>query len=515
MSSLSGKSRSAAQKEVTARLTQIRMQNRPPLASIGNMPPTPPLPPRRKRATLAVTLKVELAEKDAKITDLQVSLADYRDMYQDLSKTLADLSGRATVLESENATLNERIQALLAQNDTLERSLATTGSDLQKATQRIKRLERERTHDQTAASDKIEALESHVEEEEHVLRDAMTRTFEAEICMRDSQISQLSTKLSEMRSSRDRHFKEKNNGKRHITRLRSALDATRRALKDLRTFKTTKKGIFTSKTRRLCRQLSSTGCKHVSRAIRYCAHAFGIRVTKYPSRTTASRSVAEGGKLGEIQLGHEILNAPNFGESTDGTTIRNVTMESHCATMLVPSYDSDADDSNSATWTHATRFIDVHPALDHTAERQLAGSHEIAERIAKTYSDSPLAQREGKTFGTDDWYTKQAFQNMDHAQDGQKKFKLTAQRRNEAVRRKLANETLSNPDTPAFEVLRAYASVTEDELLKASNNIPLYVQYGLLATISQHSHITELQKLVRHCCAIQSNRNWVKRNWPK
>lgn len=134
-----------------------------------------------------------------------------------------------------------------------------------------------------------------------------------------------------------------------------------------------------------------------------------------------------------VSVGYELRHTPSFGESTDGTTIRNITYKAHHVTMRVPSYAPDVDDNNSSTWTHQTRFVDVHAAIDHTAEQQVSGSHEIAERISDTFSSSPLAERLGETLGVDDWYTKQTFENMDHAKDGQKKN--TGSRRN--ARRRL------------------------------------------------------------------------------
>ncbi|KAF7372118.1 hypothetical protein MVEN_00070600 [Mycena venus] len=144
------------------------------------------------------------------------------------------------------------------------------------------------------------------------------------------------------------------------------------------------------------------------------------------SRRTVARAVNEGGKYGELQLRREIMDAPGFIESSDGTTHRGLTVESRHITLLMPSYDLDVDDSDRSTWTSQTRFIEVAPALDHTAQRQFEGTLKAAGRIADTYSRTPLATQNNRTMDTDDYHRKKMGENKDHAADGKKGFGLSA-----------------------------------------------------------------------------------------
>ncbi|KAJ7120384.1 hypothetical protein C8R44DRAFT_877815 [Mycena epipterygia] len=129
----------------------------------------------------------------------------------------------------------------------------------------------------------------------------------------------------------------------------------------------------------------------------------------------------------EIQLEREIMDAPGFVESTDGTTHRGITVESQHITLLVPLYDPDVDDSDKSTWKHRTRFVEVEPALDHTGKRQFEGTLEAAERSADIYTRSPLAARDKRNMDKSEYWRKKMGEHKDHAAEGEKKeFKLSA-----------------------------------------------------------------------------------------
>lgn len=72
------------------------------------------------------------------------------------------------------------------------------------------------------------------------------------------------------------------------------------------------------------------------------------------------------------------LSFLGFVESSDGTTARGVTVESRHITLHVPSCKPDVDDSDEATWETWMCFVDVAPALDHTAQHQFDGTMEAA-----------------------------------------------------------------------------------------------------------------------------------------
>ncbi|KAF8194405.1 hypothetical protein K438DRAFT_1506859, partial [Mycena galopus ATCC 62051] len=180
-------------------------------------------------------------------------------------------------------------------------------------------------------------------------------------------------------------------------------------------------GQYTAESRELARSLTYAGCSagKVEFAVRACAQAFGIEIRhkRFMDRRTVGHAIDEGGKYGEIQLGREIMHATGFVESSDGTTHRGITVESRHITFPTPSYAPGIGDTDRSTWMHQTRFLEVAPALDHTAQRQFDGTVEAASRIADTYSCSPVAAQDGKTMDTDDYFRKKMGENNDHAAD--------------------------------------------------------------------------------------------------
>ncbi|GBE90032.1 hypothetical protein SCP_1800540 [Sparassis crispa] len=203
-------------------------------------------------------------------------------------------------------------------------------------------------------------------------------------------------------------------------------------------------------------------------AITACGQAFGIKVARGISRRTAGRAKQEAGVYGLMQLGREISNAPAFGESTDGTTHRKITYEARHITLAVPSYAPGVDDSDKSTWTFRTRFAEVAPVLDHTAQRQFKGSQQLAEKISQTYSNSPLATREGQSMETDNWIRKQVMQNMDHAVDRKKKFKLCQDWKEDVTRRDLGRERMDV--LSSAELVTAICSISADDICQVAGD---------------------------------------------
>ncbi|KAL6299849.1 hypothetical protein BKA93DRAFT_741585, partial [Sparassis latifolia] len=159
---------------------------------------------------------------------------------------------------------------------------------------------------------------------------------------------------------------------------------------------------YTPAARLLACQLIKAGCSgdKIKFTMAACGQAFGIKVARGMSQRIAGRAKKEAGMYGLIQLGREIMNAPGI---SDGTTHHKITYESRHITLPVPTYEPGIDDSDKSTWMHRTRFAEVTPALDHTAQRQFKGSQQLSERIASAYTDSPLASRDGQKMEHDDW----------------------------------------------------------------------------------------------------------------
>lgn len=127
------------------------------------------------------------------------------------------------------------------------------------------------------------------------------------------------------------------------------------------------------------------------------------------------------------------MSVLGFVESSDGTTLRGITIESRHISLLVPSYHPEVDDTDQSTWQHQTRFVEVAPALDHTAQRQFDGPMEAANRIADVYSRSPLAVQERRIMDKNEYWRKKLGEGKDHAADGKKEFKISAAHKKDIV----------------------------------------------------------------------------------
>ncbi|KAJ7132017.1 hypothetical protein C8R44DRAFT_612781, partial [Mycena epipterygia] len=177
---------------------------------------------------------------------------------------------------------------------------------------------------------------------------------------------------------------------------------------------------YSAVSRELARNLTFAGCSaaKVEFVVNSCVRAFGIKVRRrFMSHRTVGRAIDEGGKYGEIQLGREIMDAPGFVESSDGTTHRGITVESRHITLLVPSYDPATDDSDKLTWKHQTWFVEVALALDHTGQHQFEGTMEALNRIADTYTRSPLSAQDKRVMHKNDYWRKKIGELKDHAAD--------------------------------------------------------------------------------------------------
>ncbi|KAJ7107021.1 hypothetical protein C8R44DRAFT_805130 [Mycena epipterygia] len=127
-----------------------------------------------------------------------------------------------------------------------------------------------------------------------------------------------------------------------MNRAKTSLKEIQKAYRDLKTWSPTEKGQYTAASRELARDLTYAGCSagKVEFVVQSCARTFGIKIRhrRFMSTRTVGRAIDDGAKYGEIQLGREIMEAPGFVESSDGTTHHGVTIESRHITLLVPSY---------------------------------------------------------------------------------------------------------------------------------------------------------------------------------
>ncbi|KAF7344413.1 hypothetical protein MSAN_01922500 [Mycena sanguinolenta] len=412
---------------------------------------------------LSRSLKVQIQEKDAIISRLEARIC----AIETFSKQNQDLSER-------NQNLSLTNHSLKSLKRKAEESMSREVAKWQK---RIKRLERERTTAKDDNTALILGLEAELEERTVDITGLQVALTSArnDILYRDSTIDHLKSEVKEKQATINAIRKRLYASQKQSKRAQTSLKQVQTNYTRLRTWNPKKNGQYHSVSRKLARDLTRAGCAagKVAFAVESCAEAFGITIRgRFMGRRTVGRAIDEGGKYGDIQLGQEIMNAPGFVESSDGTTHRGITVESRHITILVPSYDPDVDDTDQTTWKHQTRFVEVAPALDHTAKRQFEGTMEAVRRIADTYTRSPLAIQQQKVMEVNDYWRRKLGESKDHAADGKKEFTLSAEYKKQVIIRDLGRAVMEQEDVQTARILLMMLEINDDDLRLMGEDLP-------------------------------------------
>ncbi|KAJ7118170.1 hypothetical protein C8R44DRAFT_625985 [Mycena epipterygia] len=374
----------------------------------------------------------------------------------------------------ENQTLRTRNLVLSLSNTSLnglKRKAEThLTNELNKRHKRVKRLEREREIKQDMNSTTLSNLQDALDKKsKHIMQLEHDHALaHSHLNSRDTTIISLQTSLREKQSTLTATRQRLYASQKQAERAKISLKEVQKAYRKVRIWHPTKNGQYSEAARELARDLTYAGCAvgKVEFVVKSCARAFGVKIrgNRFMGRRTVGRAIDEGGKYGEIQLGREIMEAPGFVESSDGTTHHGITVESRHVTLLAPSYEPGVDDSDKSTWRHCTRFIEVAPALDHTAERQFEGTMEAANRIADTYSRSPVATQEKRVMDKNDYWRKKIGEGKDHAADGKKGFKLSDTHKKDIVIRDMGRTAMDEADIDTSQILLAILDITDEDL---------------------------------------------------
>ncbi|KAJ6461405.1 hypothetical protein C8R45DRAFT_912233 [Mycena sanguinolenta] len=431
-----------------------------------NLPPDDPVPPPAPTGTKPKSLRTQIADKDGRIAELEAVNTAIRTEAIGLRTDLHQLRITYDTLLSKSNLIsiaNRSLKSLKRKAD------STHVEDLGKKHKRIRRLEHERDKKAEQNSATILSLEHCVHDNEKELARLRLDLASAKslVTSHETLIQKLTSTLREKQSTlktvRDRLYASQKQVKRaKMSSKQAQIKYTR-----LRTWNPKTDGQYHSVSRKLARDLTRAGCAagKVAFAVESCADAFGITIRgRFMGRRTVGRVIDEGGKYGEIQLGQEIMNAPGFVEGSDGTTHRGITVESRHITLLAPSYDPDVNDADHTTWKHQTRFVEVAPALDHTAKRQFEGTMEAAKRIADTYTRSPLAVRQRKVMEVNDYWRKKLGESKDHAADGKKEFALSAEYKKQVVICDLGRAVMEEEDVQTARILLMMLQINDDDL---------------------------------------------------
>ncbi|KAF8152947.1 hypothetical protein B0H34DRAFT_677181 [Crassisporium funariophilum] len=446
--------RSDAQKSHMQHLANLQR------ARQNSAPPSVPSPvPRTRHQTASKKTVSEIRQKNAAIEDLESNLRDYRAQIAALviileQKDLNILDLQVRLANSENAA--RALDKALRNSDSL---LTDASQDLQKSRKRSQRLVHERKLVNNKHLSDIKILAASYNKELKELHEALEA-----LSLANGMTKKLETALVLEKDTNDGLQKKAHRLDMQRSCAQASLREFRTALNSKNTWSAKKGGKYTAQARRLARELLKAGCssERVGDAMLACAKAFGVRVGDKMSGRTVLHARDEGGHFGLIQLGREIKQGLGFGESSDGTAHRKVTYEVHHVTMSVPSYQPGINDSDKSTWTYHTRFVEVEPALDHTAKTQFNGTKDLASRIATAYLESPLSDRDGVKMETDDWIRKEEFAHADHAADGKKKVRLCGEWKEEVACQDLGEKAMDSMDPD--EILRAMLSIPQEEV---------------------------------------------------
>ncbi|KAF9007796.1 hypothetical protein BDZ89DRAFT_1048370 [Hymenopellis radicata] len=167
------------------------------------------------------------------------------------------------------------------------------------------------------------------------------------------------------------------------------------------------KGIYTRRACALARRLIKAGCseRSVGKVIQDVGAALGIRVPDCMSRTQVQRIESEGGMMTDIQVGHAIA----MGEKL---------------------------------------------AVDHTVETQISGLNTILTQTTTAYSDSPLAERVGKTAHCDDFFWKLRGSGGDHASDVKKHQRVLDNLKEKVTLERLGAEMIASKTLEPVEMIQ-------------------------------------------------------------
>ncbi|KAJ7131749.1 hypothetical protein C8R43DRAFT_895756 [Mycena crocata] len=141
------------------------------------------------------------------------------------------------------------------------------------------------------------------------------------------------------------------------------------------------------------------------------AGALGIRVQGDVSTRSVRRVVHEGGVASKLQFIEAVGTSKGVTLSSDGTTHKNINLESRRATVIGP-------DNEKKTF-----FLGIQMAVNHTSETQFEGWEELIETMYELYKTS------GRSFTADDardFWLKVTGWHSDHAEDQKKLYRLVA-----------------------------------------------------------------------------------------
>ncbi|KAF9233214.1 hypothetical protein BU15DRAFT_54211 [Melanogaster broomeanus] len=150
----------------------------------------------------------------------------------------------------------------------------------------------------------------------------------------------------------------------------------------------------------------------VQETIRTVANGLGVLVEGEISSRSVQRVVKEAEVAADIQMVEEIACAGGITFSSDGTTHKNISYQSHHITYSTPNGKG------------VTRFAGIGHEVNHTSDTQLEGWKELINRMCTVYDACMAASGQEKTMNPLELVAKVKGFLTDHAEDQKKLVRL-------------------------------------------------------------------------------------------
>lgn len=227
------------------------------------------------------------------------------------------------------------------------------------------------------------------------------------------ELTKLQERLATLRKEKDALRKRVSRGVNG--RSKAVAKAVERAkLTSAMVFFVKNKGIVTTETRRLIRKLVqlSVPFANIQQVITRVLKTAGVQVVGSIDRRTVRRVVREGKVYAELQMAHELKEAPRESLcyrdhvhvtylsqdatiSGDGTSHKAIQVEAAFITIPTPSYVREAAAARGeACSSHQVRVTPVKPTHGHSADIQLDNWKARFRGLSQILNDSPLGENE-------------------------------------------------------------------------------------------------------------------------
>ncbi|KAJ7243679.1 hypothetical protein C8J57DRAFT_1243277 [Mycena rebaudengoi] len=238
-------------------------------------------------------------------------------------------------------------------------------------------------------------------------------------------------------------------------RIGTAINKTKSALnkRPEGTFNLKEKGVVPDTAREMINDLVALegvrpGC--VTAVLQRIAAVLGIKIDGDLSRRSVQRTVKEGGIASQLQFVEAVVTAKGVTLSSDGTTHKNINLESRRATVIGPNNQKQ------------NFFLGIESTLNHTSETQLQGWEEVIDSMYAVYKTSSRCETADDAR---DFWCKVTGWHTNHAPDQKKLFRLAGEKKSGCEWERRGEKTLI--EMVLHELLQTLFHVSQDAIASA------------------------------------------------